>query len=579
MTLNAAQAIVAMLKAYEVRYVFGVPGDTSIPFYDALYQARDSLTHIMTRDERGASYMADVYARLSGKPGVCEGPSGGGATYLIPGLAEANASSIPLIAFTSDTPLEAEGRNVLTELDQGALFEAVTKWHTVLKRGERAPEVMRKAFRVATTGRPGPVQITLPEDVLEEPAGAHASLHAEAACATYPAYRSSADPEAVAQAAGLLLQARRPVMVCGGGATISGAWHEVTALAELLSIPVGTSINGQGSIAETHPLSLGVVGGNGARSYANEIVMTADLVVYVGCKTDSVTTLNWTLPTPTFGGNGRGPAVIQLDTDPVEIGNTYPIQAGLAGDARTTLRALLAELRARLARQNGHVEREPWADFSGLRAAWFAAQEGKSQSNATPLKPQRVMRAIQNVLPRHSVIVADAGTGTPFTSAYYPSPAGRHIIIPRGYGGLGYALPGVVGAKLARPEAPVLGLVGDGSFGMSCGELETIARLRLPVVVLLFNNAMYGWIKNLQHLYRQQRYLSVDFSADTDYAGIARGFGLEGVRVSEAADLEATLTAAFASGRPTFIEVKSESELTEVPPVEKWLQAAAGQAE
>ena len=558
MTLNAAQAIIAMLKAYQVRYVFGVPGDTSIPFYDALYQARNSITHVMTRDERGASYMADVYARLSGKPGVCEGPSGGGATYLIPGLAEANASSIPLIAFTSDTPLEAEGRNVLTELDQGALFEAVTKWHTVLKRGERVPEVMRKAFRLATTGRPGPVQITLPEDVLEESVGAHASFHAEEACSTYPAYRSSADPEAVAQAAGLLLQARRPVIVAGGGATISGAWHELTALAELLSIPVGTSINGQGSIAETHPLSLGVIGGNGARSYANEIVMAADLVVYVGCKTDSVTTLNWTLPTPNIGGNGSGPQVIQIDADPVEIGNTYPVATGLAGDARTTLRALLAELQARLARQNGSAEREPWADFAGLRSAWFALQEEKSLSNNSPLKPQRVMRALQNVLPRNSVIVADAGTGTPFTSAYYPSPAGRHIIIPRGYGGLGYALPGVVGAKLARPEAPVVGLVGDGSFGMSCGELETIARLRLPVVILLFNNAMYGWIKNLQHLYRQQRYLSVDFSADTDYAGIARAFGLDGVRVDDGAALESTLTTALASGRPTFIEVNSE---------------------
>jgi acetolactate synthase-1/2/3 large subunit len=572
--LNAAQALVEMLKAYQVRYVFGVPGDTSIPFYDALYQARDSVRHIMTRDERGASYMADVYARLSGKPGVCEGPSGGGATYIIPGLAEANASSIPVIAFTSDTPLEAEGRNVLTELNQGALFEAVTKWHTVLKRGERAPEVMRKAFRLATTGRPGPVQITLPEDVLEEAVGEHASFHAEAACMTYPAYRSAADPEAVAEAAALLLSARQPVMVAGGGAVISGAWDEITALAEVLSLPVGTSINGQGSIAETHPLSLGVVGGNGARSYANEIVMAADLVVYVGCKTDSVTTLNWTLPAPNSGGNGSGPRVIQIDADPVEIGNTYPIAAGLAGDARSTLRALLAELHARLARSDGKAEREPWADFAGLRNAWFAAQEDKSQSNTTPLKPQRVMRALQNVLPRHSVIVADAGTGTPFTSAYYPSPAGRHIIIPRGYGGLGYALPGVVGAKLARPEAPVIGLVGDGSFGMSCGELETIARLRLPVVVLLFNNAMFGWIKNLQHLYREQRYLSVDFSNDTDYAGIARAFGLDGVRVDEGAALEDTLRAALESGRPTFIEVHSESELTEVPPVEKWLQAA-----
>lgn len=573
MTLNAAQAIVAMLKAYEVQYVFGVPGDTSIPFYDALHEARDQITHIMARDERGASYMADVYARLSGRPGVCEAPSGAGAVYLLPGLAEANASSIPIIAFTSDIPLESEGRNVLTELNQGQLFESVTKWHTTLKRGERAPEVMRKAFRLATTGRPGPVQITLPEDVLEEPA-LHASFHAEPACRTYPAYRTVPDAEAVAQAARWLLQAKRPVVVAGGGVAISGAWAELTELAELLSLPVGTSITGQGSIDETHPLSLGVVGGNGARPYANEVVAAADLAMFVGCKTDSVTTLNWTLP-----ANHGSVKIIQVDVDPAEIGNTYPVEAGLAGDARTTLRALIAEIKHQGAAQLGDGAREPWADFAALRSAWWAQEEPKLSSAAVPLKPQRVMRALQQLLPPNSVIVADAGTGTPFTSAFYPSPAGRHVIIPRGYGGLGYAIPGVIGAKLARPNAPVIGLVGDGSFGMSCGELETITRLNLPVVLLLFNNASFGWIKTLQHLYRDKRYLSVDFSTDTDYAAIAQGFGLRGVRVREAAELEPALRAALASNQPTFMDVITESEVSETPPVQKWLEAAARQAE
>jgi acetolactate synthase-1/2/3 large subunit len=572
-TLNAAQAIVAMLKAYEVKYVFGVPGDTSIPFYDALYEARDHITHVLARDERGASYMADVYARLSGRPGVCEAPSGAGAVYLLPGLAEANASSIPVIAFTSDIPLEAEGRNVLTELNQGQLFESVTKWHTTLKRAERAPEVMRKAFRLATTGRPGPVQITLPEDVLEEPV-THTGFHAEPACRMFPAYRTAPAADGVSRAAQLLLEAKRPVVVAGGGAAISGAWAELTELAELLSLPVGTSINGQGSIDETHSLSLGVVGGNGARPYANEVVAAADLVMFVGCKTDSVTTLNWSLP----ANDGRV-KVIQIDVDPAEIGNTYHVEAGLAGDARTTLRSLIAEVRHLGATQISDGAREPWADFAGLRSTWRAQEEPKMSSSAFPLKPQRVMRALQQLLPPNSVIVADAGTGTPFTSAFYPSPAGRHVIIPRGYGGLGYAIPGVVGAKLARPNSTVIGLVGDGSFGMSCGEMETIARLRLPVTLLLFNNAMYGWIKTLQHLYRDKRYLSVDFSADTDYAAIAQGFGLHGVRVREAAELEPALKAALAGNRPTFIDVASESEVTETPPVQKWLEVAARQLE
>ena len=571
MTINVAQAIVAMLKAYEVRYIFGVPGDTSLPFYDALHESRDGITHIMARDERGASYMADVYARLSGRPGVCEAPSGAGALYLIPGLAEANASSIPVIAFTSDIPLESEGRNVLTELNQGQLFESVTKWHTTLKHAERTSEVMRKAFRLATTGRPGSVQITLPEDVLEEQVG-YEDFYAEPSCRIFPAYRTAPEMEAVAHAAGLLLQAKRPVIVAGGGAAISGAWAEITELAEILSLPVGTSINGQGSIDETHALSLGVVGGNGARPYANEVAAAADLVLFVGCKTDSVTTLNWTLPT-----NHGAVTVIQVDVDPAEIGNTYPVSVGLVGDARSTLRSLIAAIKDHLRAADGDGGREPWADFTALRTAWLASEEPKMSSSASPLKPQRVMRALQRLLPPNSIIVADAGTGTPFTSAFYPSPAGRHVIIPRGYGGLGYALPGVVGAKLARPNAPVIGLVGDGSFAMACGDLETIARLNLPVVLIQFNNASFGWIKTLQHLYKDKRYLSVDFSADTDYAAIAQGFGVCGVRVTNADDLEPALKTALASDRPTFIDVVTESEVTEIPPVEKWLKAAAEQ--
>jgi acetolactate synthase-1/2/3 large subunit len=200
-------------------------------------------------------------------------------------------------------------------------------------------------------------------------------------------------------------------------------------------------------------------------------------------------------------------------------------------------------------------------------------------SAGSPLKPQRVMKALQRLLPPDTVIVADAGTGTPFTSAFYPSPAGRHVIIPRGYGGLGYALPGVVGAKLARPNSPVIALVGDGSFGMACGDLETIARLNLPIVLLQFNNSSFGWIKTLQHLYKDKRYLSVDFSSTTDYAAIAEGFGIHGVRVEHAADLEPALQAALASNKPTFIDVLSESEVTEIPPVERWLKVAAQQSE
>jgi len=562
--VKVGEAMVRLLEAYGVEYIFGVPGDTSMPFYDALYDAPGNIRHILARDERSASFMADVYARLSYKPGVCEGPSGGGATYILPGVAEAQASSIPLVVITSDTPLSGDDKGVLTELDQEALFAPVTKWRTRIKRAEKTPETIARAFRIATSGRPGAVQITVPHDILDEEVGS-LSLNAGDRYQAYPAHRTRPDPAAVERAAELLWDAQRPVMIAGGGAVISQAWDEITSLAESLTMPVGTSINGKGSIAEDHPLSIGVVGGNGARPYANRVVDEADLILYVGCRTDSVTTINWTLPSPT-----AGVTILHVDVDPKEIGNNYPTAVGLVGDAKLALADLREALSAGGRRRSPDKSR--LHEISAAASDWWEQVRPKMVSDSMPIKPQRVMKELMEALPADSVIVADAGTGTPFTSAFYKSPAGRYVVIPRGYGGLGYALPGVVGAKLARPEATVVGLMGDGSFGMSAGELETIARLGLSVTILQFNNSCFGWIKTLQCLYHGGRYVSVDFSPDTDYAGIARSFGLQGVRIERPKDLGPAIREAVRSDQATFIDVVTESEETEVPPVHKWQQ-------
>jgi len=564
--MKGSQVVVDMLKAYDVRYIFGVPGDTGIALYDALRQAQGEITHILARDERSASFMADVYARMSFRPGVCEGPSGAGATYLTPGIAEAQASSIPVLAITTDTPLAEEGRNVLTELDQKAVFEPITKWRALVKRVDRIPQVMREAFRQATSGRPGAVQITLPKDILEEEAPAVA-CYAEADCRRYPAYRTRPDPAAVEKAAELLLQAESPVIVAGGGAVTSQAWSELTALAEALGIPVGTSINGKGAIAEDHPLSIGVVGDNGGREYANRLIEEADLVLYVGCKTDSVTTVDWTLPAPDVGK-----AILHIDVDPREIGNNYPTEVGLVGDAKLALADLLAALQARgVPKPNG----ARLASLQKMKAEWWEEARAKMNSTAVPIKPLRVIKELTQALPANSLIVADPGTPTPFMAAYFVSRAGRQVISPRGYGGLGYAIPGVVGAKLARPEMTVIGLMGDGSFGMSVGELETISRLGLPVTIIQFSNACFGWIKVLQDLYQGGRYFSVDFSADTDHAKIAQGFGLRGVRVEHPDEIAPAIREALTSPVATFIDIVTECYVADLPPVTKWKQAAA----
>jgi acetolactate synthase-1/2/3 large subunit len=558
--LTGGQIVTEMLKAYGVRYVFGVPGDTSLALYDALCEAQGVIEHILARDERSAAFMADAYARVSGQPGVCEAPGGAGATYLAAGLAEAYASSIPVIAVTSDNPLGGEERNYLGSLDQPALFAPITKWCVQVKRTELIADAVRQAFRVATSGRPGAVQLTLPMDLLAEEVEGPL-LRADPTCQRYPSYRTRPDPASVRRAVELLTRATRPVIVAGGGAVISKAWDEVTSLAEALGAPVGTSISGKGAIGENHPLSIGVVGNNGGRPYANRLLEAADLILFVGCKTDSVTTSRWKLPS-----SRTSQAILHVDVDPAEIGRNYPATLGVVGDARLALADLVTAVLACDTKPHA----SPLASAAQQVASFWAEFESKAKMPSTPIKPQRVVQTLDRLLPQDRIVVADAGTPTPFVAAYLRSSTGRQVIIPRGYGGLGYVIPGVIGAKLARPQASVVGLMGDGSFGTSGSELETVGRLGLPVTLIQFNNGCFGWIKAKQRLLYNGRYFGVDFSTTTDYAEIARSFGLRARRIENPDDLEAALQVGLTSDAATFIDVLSESEVTELPPVSDW---------
>lgn len=569
--MNVAEAIVAILAESGINVMFGVPGDTGMDLYDALYHNEGRIQHVMTRDERSASFMADAYGRVTGKVGVCEGPSGGGATYIVPGVAEAHGSSTPLICLTSDTPVSHKGRGVLTELDQPTLFEAITKWSDRMTSPATSPDMMRRAIRMATSGRSGAVFLSLPSDVLKGDVEPEAVYGVPQFVET-PSARTRPEPEQVEHAAALIRNAERPVIVAGGGVRLSGAWDALTRLAEAGSIPVGTSVNGKGSIAETNPLSLGIIGGNGARPYANEVVRGCDLMILVGTRTDSTTTQNWTIPPKT-----NGPTVIHIDVDPWQIGNNYQTAAGLVGDARLALE----DLADALGKLTPDDDRREWlAGIAQAKKEYFESQEHFMRSDQQPIKPQRVIATLRRLLDDETVIVADPGTPTPYIGAQYQlAVPGRWTIIPRAHGGLGYALPAVVGAYYGAQEQGhcTIALMGDGSFGMSVGELETISRLNLPVVLIQFNNRSFGWIKELQHLYHDDRYFSVDFN-DVDYPAIAQGFGLRSWRVTDPADLEHVFQMALADGGPCFIDIVSEPAITETPPVHAWLEAEAARA-
>lgn len=568
--MNGAQSLVRALRGIGVDHIFGLPGDTGMALYDALFD-EPGITHVMTRDERSASFMADVYARVSRRLGVCEGPSGGGALYIVPGVAEAQGTAIPVLCLTSDTPVKEEHRGVLTELDQVGLFRSITKWSERVNRSSSMEDAVYRAARLATSERPGAVHLSLPSDVLEDDGGVAIRAAYGAVDATVPSTRPRADVGEVQRAADILVQADRPVIVAGGGVLMSGAWDDLTALAEATNIPVATSINGKGSIAETSRCSIGVVGNNGARSYANAWVAGADVILFIGTRTDSTTTVGWTLPP-----KATPPTTIHLDVSSKEIGNNYHPSAFLLGDAAATLIDLLAAVDhpERVAARNApRLER-----LAREREAYFEGVHEIAESDQQPIKPQRLISTVRELLDDDAIIVADPGTPTPYLAAQYVlNRAGRTTAIPRAHGALGYAIPGVVGAHYAAPGRRVIGMLGDGSYGMSVGELETISRLNLPVVLIQCDNGTYGWIKELQHLYHDKRYYAVDFTR-VDYASIARGFGIRGYHVEDPADLKSTLQEALAAGVPSFVNVVTEPQMTETPPVATWERTVATQA-
>jgi len=557
--MTGAEAMVRMLQAYGVKHVFGLCGDTTLPFYDALYRLDHGICHILTRDERHAAYMADAYARLTGKPGVCEGPSGGGATYILPGVVEANESSIPILAITTDVSTTSRGRYPLTELDQVSLFRPLTKWNASLDDAARLPAMMRKAFREMTTGRPGAVHLALPFDT-QKASVSPDEIWADSRHRTFPALPAAPDPAAIAAAADMLLSAKRAVAICGGGVVIAGAEGALKRLAEMLDLPVATTVSGQGSIAEIDPLAVGVVGSNGGVPSTRTVMEDADLVLFIGCRAGSVTTERWRHPRP-------GTVIIHIDSDPAAIAANYPTAVAIAADARLALEALVAEVAPRggEARHDG---------IRRAKAAWDAKLEAfrpLAESREAPIRPERVIAALRALLDSDAVICADPGTPCPYFSAHYRWPAaGRHFITNRAHGALGYALGASIGAHVARPDVKTVAVMGDGSFGMSVGELETVVRHKMPITFIVFSNATFGWIKAGQKAGFGKRYYNVDFDR-TDHAAVASAFGVKAWRVEDPLELEPVLKQALAHDGPTLIDVIAQPLHEAAAPVSEWV--------
>ncbi len=551
--------MVRMLNAHGVKHMFGLCGDTTLPFYDALAQMDHGIEHILTRDERHAAYMADGYARVTGKPGVCEGPSGGGATYILPGVIEANESSVPILAITSDVATTSRGKYPLTELDQEALFRPLSKWNASLDDATRLPAMVRAAFRAMTTGTPGATHLALPFDTQKAQVD-EAEIWADARHQTYPAERAAPDQAAIETAAKILAGASSAVAICGGGPVLSGATDALHKLAALLDMPVATTVSGQGSIAETDALALGVVGSNGGVPATRAVVDAADVVLFIGCRAGSVTTERWRSPT-------RDVTVIHIDSDPMVIGANYQTEVAICADARLALEALVNTLgeRGDLPAQGGAAK---------AKTAWdakLAAYTPLAASREAPIRPEAVMASLMDILDDDAIVVADPGTPCPYFSAHYRwQKPGRHFITNRAHGALGYSLGAAMGAHVGRPSVKTLAVMGDGSFGFACGEFETMVRHNMPITSIVFSNAVFGWIKAGQDAGFGQRYYNVDFNR-TDHAAVASAFGVKSWTVKDPDDLRRVLKEAIEHDGPTLVDIHSQPLHEAAAPVSEWV--------
>ncbi len=557
--MTGAEAMVRLLSAHGVENIFGLCGDTSLPFYDALATVRHGMTHYLTRDERHAAYMADGCARVTGKVGVCEGPSGGGATYILPGVVEANESSIPVLAITTDVAVTSQGRFPLTELRQDELFRPLTKFNGLIDHAGRLPVMVRQAFRAMTTGRPGAAHLGFPFDVQKQPVD-NDQIWAQADFAHFPAWPVAPDARAVEAAVEAILNAKNPIVICGGGVVIAAAGHELARLAERLDLVVATTVSGQGSLSDSHPNCLGVVGSNGGVLETRTVVEEADLVIFIGCRAGSVTTERWRYPKP-------GTKVVHIDSDPMAISASYETGYPVLGDARLGLAAMNAALEASDTKSRfGGAAR-----IARAKRDKFAAFDALAASLDVPIKPERVVADLNAVLPPDAVIVCDPGTPCPYFSAFYKfARAGRHFISNRAHGALGYSLGAAMGAQIGRPNAKVVSVMGDGSFGFSVGDFETVTRYQLPILFIVFSNATYGWIKAGQKSGFGQRYFSVDFNR-TDHAAVASAYGIRSWRVEDPGALRGVLAEAASFDGPALVDVIAQPLHEAKAPVSEWV--------
>ena len=539
--LSGGQAAVESLKAEKVGQVFGLIGSATMEMFDALYDA-DAINYIGVRDERTGTHMADGYARASGRAGVIlAGQNGPGSTNLVTGLAQAAAAFSPVVSLAGSLSSAHVYRDAFQEVDQQSLFRPITKKTWTVTQTERVPEMFREAFRVALTPRRGPVQLNLPRDIL-------------AATADFPdfqkpqSYRSQNVPagsvSAIKEAATLLRSAVRPVIVAGGGIKNTGGYTETLELAEALNAPIATAPGHGDAIPFGHPLNAGQMGPRG-NPVASRLVKEADVILALG------TRLGFNSTFYSYDNINKQAAIIQVELEPTAIGRYFPVAIGIWADARTAAQ----QLRAELANLEARAEVEAWTQrYKSERIAYLEKRDAQAAIDAHPIQPSGLFKALRAVLPKHAAVTMDAGTlCLQATDAlnYWEPPC---LFTPLDFGLVGFSFACGLGVKVARPERPVLSLMGDGGFGMTLSELSTAVQYGINTVTMVMNNQCWGAEKAYQRDFFGERYIGADISSPP-FDKVAELYGAVGFRVERIADIGEAVSAAFACNKPAVIDV------------------------
>jgi len=553
--MTAADALVRVLEAEGVKYVFGIPGSHILPFYDALARSKKIKT-ILTKHEGGAAFMARMYVRASGKPAVCAATAGPGATNLVTGVADAFCENVPVIVITGQAPTGLFGMNAMQEAtgeggtpNQVEVFRSIAIDSFAVYRAEKVAQKMRQAFRLAWSPPFGPVHICLPSDIL---AAAVTYEHLERHQYRVTSW-NQVDIEAVQEAADMLVKSQRPAIVAGHRAVFPDASEEITALVEEFNIPVATSVVAKGIVSENHPLSLGVSHLFGHRS-ADKYLKEADCVLAVGEDFGEYSSNYYDPEMIPSGG------IIQIDSPTDQIGKIYPLALGIAGNIKATLRRLLRELRQRNYRSA--VSRE---DIDKIKRRTAHFDEPEMSSDAVPIKPQRFYRELRRALPEDALVQVDIGQNFFWSLRYFEAPQGRYFGT-WGFVSMGVGAAGAVGLSLARPGARVVCICGDGAMQMNGMELATAVNYSLPITWVVFNDGRLNMVHMAQGMSYGEQYIATEMK-NPDFALFARAFGVRGFTVEGPDEIGPTLTEAADGGGPAVIDLKVDgAEMLPIKP-------------